>query len=53
MQTFNLSPCREVGILKQAIKDAIWDSHIPNEHDAAYQFMLQKAAEMGLQPVNP
>ena len=52
MQTFNLSPCREVGILKQAIKDAIWDSHIPNEHDAAYQFMLQKAAEMGLQPVN-
>ena len=53
MQTFNISPCREVGILKQAIKDAIWDSHIPNEHDAAYQFMLQKAAEMGLQPVNP
>ena len=48
MQTFGLPPCREVGILKQAIKDAIWDSQIPNNHEAAHAFMLSKAAEMGL-----
>jgi len=50
MQTFGLQPCREIGILKQTVKDAIWDSVIPNDHDAAFQFMLQKAAEMGLSP---
>ncbi|MCR4591570.1 MAG: CCA tRNA nucleotidyltransferase [Bacteroidaceae bacterium] len=48
METFGLKPCREIGILKQAVKDAIWDSVIPNDHDAARQYMLQKAAEMGL-----
>lgn len=48
MQTFNLRPCREVGLLKQAVKDAIWDSLIPNDHDAAREYMLRKAAEMGL-----
>ena len=51
METFGLKPCRQVGILKQAVKDAIWDSVIPNDHDAAFQFMLQKAKEMGLSPV--
>ena len=50
METFGLQPCREVGILKQAIKDAIWDSVIPNDHDSAFQFMLQRASEMGLKP---
>ncbi len=48
MQTFQLKPCREIGLLKQAVKDAIWDSVIPNDHDAAFQFLLQKAKEMGL-----
>ena len=52
METFGLKPCREIGVLKQAVKDAIWDSVIPNDHEAARQFMLQKAAEMGLTPVN-
>jgi len=52
METFGLKPCREIGVLKQAVKDAIWDSVIPNDHEAARQFMLQKAAEMGLAPVN-
>ena len=52
METFGLQPCREVGILKQAVKDAIWDSVIPNDHDAAFQFMLAKAKEMGLTPRN-
>ena len=49
METFGLQPCREVGILKQAVKDAIWNSVIPNDHDAAFQFMLEKAKEMGLE----
>ncbi len=48
MATFGLKPCREIGILKQAVKDAIWDSVIPNDHDAAFQFMLGKAEKMGL-----
>ena len=50
METFGLKPCREIGLLKQAVKDAIWDSVIPNDHDAAFQFMLEKAKEMGLEP---
>ena len=50
METFHLGPCREIGLLKQAVKDAIWDSVIPNDHEAAREFMLAKAAEMGLKP---
>lgn len=53
MQTFGIKPCREIGLLKQAVKDAIWDSVISNDHEAAHEFMLRKAAEMGLQPVKP
>lgn len=52
MHIFNLQPCREIGNLKSAIKDAILDGVIPNEHDAAFFFMLKKAHEMGLKPVN-
>ena len=51
MTVFGLSPCREVGSLKSAIKDAILDGVVPNEHDAAYEFMLRRAAKMGLKPV--
>ena len=51
MQTFGLEPCSEVGQLKAAIKEAILDGVIPNEHDAAYAFLLARAAEMGLTPV--
>ena len=50
METFGLQPCREIGILKQAVKDAIWDSVIPNEHDAAFEFMIQKAKDLNLVP---
>lgn len=51
MTVFGLSPCREVGSLKSALKDAILDGVVPNEHDAAYEFMLRRAAKMGLKPV--
>ncbi len=51
METFGLSPCREVGSLKSAIKDAILDGVVPNEHDAAYEFMIKCAERMGLHPV--
>ena len=49
MQRFHLPPCREVGSLKSAVKDAILDGVIPNEHDAALQFVIEKARKMGLE----
>jgi len=51
MEVFGLEPCREVGLLKSAIKDAILDGIIDNDHDQAYQFMLKKAEELGLKPI--
>jgi len=48
MKTYNLRPCAEIGILKSKIKDAILEGIIPNEFEAAYQFMLQKAQELNL-----
>lgn len=51
MEIFGLTPCREVGDIKGAIKDAILDGIIPNERDAAYRFMLNLAASKGLKPV--
>lgn len=52
MSTFGIKPCREIGILKQKVKDAIWDSLIPNDHESARQYMLQQAEEMGLKAVD-
>ena len=52
MELFHLTPCRQVGTLKTAVKDAILDGIIPNEHDAALAFVMEKAAEMGLPQPN-
>ena len=52
MRIFDMQPCREIGSLKSSIKDAILDGVIPNEHDAAFEYMLKKAKEMGLTPKN-
>ena len=48
MSAFNLQPCREIGIIKEAIKEAILEGEIPNEHEASYQFMILKGMSLGL-----
>jgi poly(A) polymerase len=48
--TFGIAPGPVVGIIKTAIKDAILDGLIPNDHDAARQYMLEKGRELGLTP---
>ena len=51
MDTFGIGPCREIGTIKDAIKDAILDGQIPNDRDAAWQMMLRLASDLGLTPV--
>ncbi len=51
MNTFGLTPCREVGLIKNAIKDAILEGEIRNDYREAHNFMLRKGSEMGLKPV--
>ena len=48
METFNLKPCREIGQIKDAIKEAILDGKIANDYDEAYAFMLKRAEKLGL-----
>lgn len=50
METFSLPPSQPVGVLKEAIKNAILDGIIPNEYEAARQFMLKRAEKMNLKP---
>lgn len=48
METFNLKPCKEIGVLKEAVKEAILEGEIKNDYDEAYEFMLGKAEKLGL-----
>jgi len=48
MEVFNLTPCKEVGLIKTSIREAILDGIIPNDYEAAYQFMLMEAQKWGL-----
>jgi poly(A) polymerase len=48
IKAFNLKPCREIGQIKEAIKEAILEGQIPNEHEACYDFMLIKGQDLGL-----
>ena len=50
MVHFGLKPCREIGLIKEAIKEAILEGEIPNEFEAAFALMLKKGSEIGLKP---
>ncbi|MBN1387197.1 MAG: HD domain-containing protein [Bacteroidales bacterium] len=52
IQMFDLKPGRQVGYLKESIKEAILDGIIPNDHEAAMDYLIKKAAEIGLKPVD-
>jgi len=52
IQAFGIKPGKKVGVIKNAIRDAILDGIIPNEHEAARKLMLDKGVELGLTPVD-
>ena len=52
MEIFNLKPGREIGVLKEAVKEAILEGEIPNEYEAAYEFVLKRAKKLGLEKVS-
>ena len=51
MEIFDLKPSREIGVLKEAVKEAILEGEIPNEYEPALAFVLAKAEKMGLKRV--
>jgi tRNA nucleotidyltransferase (CCA-adding enzyme) len=48
IKTFNLKPSREIGQIKETIKEAILEGDIPNEYEAAYELMLKTGKKLGL-----
>lgn len=48
MEIFNLKPCREIGVLKEAVKEAILEGEIPNEYQPALEFVMKRAEKLGL-----
>lgn len=48
MQTFNLKPCKQVGLIKEAVREAILDGKIENNYDQAFALMIEKGKELGL-----
>jgi len=52
MEHFGINPSKEVGIIKDAIREAILDGIIPNAYEPAYEFMIQEAAKLGLKPIS-
>ena len=52
MEVFGLKPSREVGEIKEEIKEAILEGKIRNKREEAWDFMLKVAREKGLEPVN-
>ena len=48
MQMFNMKPGREIGILKERVKEAVLEGEIPNEHEAAKELVMQEAKKIGL-----
>jgi len=51
METFGLFPCREIGVIKSAIKEAIIEGEIHNNYEEAFEFMLEKGKELGLKAI--
>jgi hypothetical protein len=51
METFGLTPSKPVGVIKDALKDAMLDGIIPNTYEAAHHFMLEKGKELGLKVI--
>ena len=52
MQLFHLQPSREVGVLKQYLKDAVLDNRVENEREPLMQLLMEKAGQMGLHPAD-
>jgi len=52
MATFNLQPSREIGIIKECIKEAILEGEIPNDYDSAFELMLKEGKRLGLKKVS-